>query len=294
MRSRSGLAKRPKRGDMQGMSVWRFLPDRSILAVAGPEALAFLDKLVTQDLDGLALGGCAYAALLSPQGKIQSDFFVWQTAEELLLDTPASRAEALLARLRLFKLRAQVELASRPDLCAVIAPSSEPGLLLQAPDPRLAALGWRGVAAAGAGLPPANDAARLAQRIALGVPELSEDAALEEVFALEGLLDELHGVSFKKGCFPGQENVSRMKRRATTRKKFCRLAIAGAAPGDVVQAGAAELGTVRAAAEDRALALLRLDRALEAQSKGEALSVAGRPAKLDPPDWLILPSGEDV
>jgi tRNA-modifying protein YgfZ len=108
------------------------------------------------------------------------------------------------------------------------------------------------------------------------------------------LLDELHGVDFHKGCFPGQENVSRMKRRATTRKKFCRIAFDGAAPapGAMITAGAAELGTVRASLPSCALALIRLDRALEAGNKGVSLMAGELPVRLDPPDWLILPASE--
>jgi len=276
------------------MSDWRFLPDRMVASVSGPDAVGFLDKLVTQDLTALAEGGCAYAALLSPQGKILSDFLVWRWAEGLLLDVPTVRAEALLARLMLFKLRAQADIAPRPDLRALITADAGPktvsqGPILQAPDPRLAALPWRGIGPKEAACEAAETRTLLTQRVLLGVPDLAEDAEPDEVFALEGLLEELHGVSFKKGCFPGQENVSRMKRRATTRKKFCRIAAAGAAKGAAVLAGAAEIGSVRAAADGRALALLRLDRALEAQAQGEPLTVAGQAARLDPPQWLILP-----
>lgn len=275
------------------MGDWRFLPARTVLGLTGPEALPFLNKLATQDLETVSSGGCAYAALLSPQGKVQSDFLVWRAEDGLLLDVPAGRADALLAKLALFKLRAQVELALRPDLRAVSAPRAGEGVPLSGPDPRLATLGWRGIAPAAAAFPEADPVGILAQRVALGMPDLAEDAEPEEIFGLEGLLEELQGVSFKKGCFPGQENVSRMKRRATTRKKFCRLRVEGAAPGDAVVSGDIEVGTVRASANGHALALLRLDRALEAAAKGATLTVAGRQAVLDPPDWLILPTAED-
>ncbi|UPT64352.1 MAG: hypothetical protein M0D54_07415 [Hyphomonadaceae bacterium JAD_PAG50586_4] len=131
-------------------------------------------------------------------------------------------------------------------------------------------------------------AAFKAKRIALGVPDLARDAGADEVFALEALLDELNGVAFNKGCFVGQENVSRMKRRATTRKKFCAIVFEGKAPafGTPVLAGAAELGSVRTGADGRALALLRLDRALAAEAP---LTAGGKEIRLDPPDWLLLP-----
>jgi hypothetical protein len=269
------------------------LPDRAVLSVRGPDAQRFLDNLLTQDLDHLSLGACAYAALLSPQGKILSDLFVWRReGEAFLLDAPASRAALLAARLRMFKLRAQVEIEEAPQWRAVLVEPGSGAAELQAPDPRLAALGLRGLAQADA--PAADPAELLAQRVRLGVPDLAADAEPEQVFALEGLLEELKGVSFKKGCFPGQENVSRMKRRATTRKKFCRVALAGAvSAGAGVRAGAAELGEVRAVSGAAGLALLRLDRALEAAAQGQTLDAEGVALQLDPPAWLLLPSPQE-
>src|ERR1700745_3144112 len=100
--------------------------------------------------------------------------------------------------------------------------------------------------------------------IAAGVPDLGKDIAPEEIFAGEALLEELNGVDFQKGCFIGQENVSRMKRRATTRRKFSPLQCEGApAFGAPVKIGDIEIGSVRSALRGRALALVRLDRALE-------------------------------
>jgi folate-binding protein YgfZ len=128
-------------------------------------------------------------------------------------------------------------------------------------------------------------------RLAAGAPDLALDAAVEEVVAAEAFLDELNGVDFKKGCFVGQENVSRMKRRATTRRKFCPVTFEGAPPpfGTSVRAGDVEVGQIRSGGEGRALALLRLDRTLEALDVGRDLSADGRILQIDPPPWLILP-----
>src|ERR1700745_528721 len=100
--------------------------------------------------------------------------------------------------------------------------------------------------------------------IAAGVPDLGKDIAPEELFAGEALLEELSGVDFQKGCFVGQENVSRMKRRATTRRKLCRIAFDGARieSGTPIFAGDAEIGSVRATASMQGFALVRLDRAM--------------------------------
>jgi len=168
-----------------------------------------------------------------------------------------------------------------------------------ASDPRFSGgdLGYRRLA-------PRKDAVSLAdgaevfdaKRIAAGVPDLARDAQPEEVFAGEALLEELNGVDFQKGCFVGQENVSRMKRRATTRRKFCPIVFDGAAfaYGTPIKAGEAEIGAVRTGMGGRAIALVRLDRAIEASKNGAPLSADGREIRLDPPAWLILPSREEA
>lgn len=263
--------------------------ERSLIAVTGPDARSFLQNLLTQDLDKLDDKGVVYAALLSPQGKISADMFVWAREDGLLLDVDPSRGADLLRRLSMYKLRANVALADVSSELAV-ALSAEPfdGAVN---DPRLAALGFRAVVTK-------NDAPLTSNedtRIALGVPDLARDAAPEEVFAGEALLEELNGVAFDKGCFVGQENVSRMKRRATTRKKFCPVVFEGEAIayGAPVLGGEAEIGSVRTGIASRAIALLRLDRALDAVAAGKPLTAAGREIRLDPPSWLILPQRED-
>jgi len=262
-----------------------FRLDRSLIRVSGPDARGFLNNVLTQELDGLDAAGVRHGALLTPQGKVIADMLLWAEADGgVLIDADPARAGDVMRRLAMYKLRANAALEDVSATLAVLASGAafEDAL----PDPRLAALGWRKVgpradAADGAG-------AYEARRIALGVPDLARDAAADEVFALEALLEELNGVDFQKGCFVGQENVSRMKRRATTRKKFCPIVFEGEtpAPGTPVMAGAAELGSVRSGVAGRAMALLRLDRALETTAP---LTADGRQVRIDPPAWLILP-----
>lgn len=260
---------------------------RTLTRVAGPDARGFLQNLLTQNLDRLDDAGVLYGALLSPQGKVIADMMLWAAPEGgVLIDADPARGPDLLRRLSMYKLRADVALEDVSGrLCVLVSEHPFEGARR---DPRLEAFGWRAVAPARDDAPDGSPAYE-ALRIRLGAPDLARDAAAEEVFALEALLDELNGVDFHKGCFIGQENVSRMKRRATTRKKFCPIAFDGPAPapGATVRAGAAELGAVRSGAEGRAIALLRLDRALAATVP---LSVEDRPVKLDPPPWLLLPA----
>lgn len=263
---------------------------RALIRVSGPEARSFLNGVLTQSVDKLA-DAPLYAALLSPQGKIIADMTLWPDADGgLIIETDPDRGDDLFRRLSMYKLRAQATLARVDDLYDVLF--SAAAFDGAAPDPRMpdGALGWRKIAPKHAALDDGGaDYERL--RLALGVPDLARDAGPEDVFGLEALLEEFNGVDFKKGCFVGQENVSRMKRRATTRKKFCPITFDGPAPafGTPVTAGAAELGTVRTGMDRRAISFLRLDRALEAIGQGEALTAAGRTVKLDPPGWLILP-----
>jgi hypothetical protein len=271
-----------------------FRLDRAFLRVSGPDAVSFLDNLLTQDVTRLAQAGVLYAALLSPQGKVICDMFLWAEKDRdepsILVELAPSRASDLLRRLSMYKLRAQVTLEHASASQAVVW--SGDAFAGAAPDPRLPALGCRKLEARDAAAP--GEAAYDAHRLALGVPDLARDAGAEEVFAGEALLEELNGVDFKKGCFVGQENVSRMKRRATTRKKFCPVVFEGAAPayGAPVLAGAAEIGQIRAGAPGRAMALLRLDRAVAAQQDGVKMTAEGREMRLDPPAWLILPPRE--
>lgn len=274
------------------MSPWIALR-RTLLEVSGLDARAFLQNILTQNLDRLDDERVAYSALLSPQGKVITDMFVWAWRDGgVLLDVPPARAASLLARLNMYRLRSRVIISELDDRVGVVA-SLEPGSW---PDPRRrdGGFGTRNLLE-NETMPSYDDDLYDQWRLEFGAPDLARDAATEEVFAGEALLDELNGVDFQKGCFVGQENVSRMKRRATTRKKFCPIVFEGEAIafGTPVIAGAADIGSVRTGNTGRAIALLRLDRAMDAVAAGTALTAAGREIRLDPPPWLILPQRQD-
>jgi folate-binding protein YgfZ len=274
---------------------------RVVIGVTGEDAAAFLDALVTQRVGDRPVGSCSYAGLLTPQGKLIADFFIWRPGiDAFWLDVDQGAAAALIKRLTLYKLRAKIEVADLRATHGVYAalgmaqPSETPTLI--AIDPRMpdGGLGHRFVARASG---PWNDELAIYQGHGLksGVPDLAADAQPEELFALEALFEELNGVDFHKGCFVGQENVSRMKRRATTRKKLCPITFQGEppAPATPISAGDAVLGDVRTGGAGRAFALIRLDRALEALDKGEILMAGDLPVRLDPPPWLLMPSAKE-
>lgn len=235
------------------------LPDRAVIGVEGPDSAHFLHNLLTADIEGLAPGEARHAALLNPQGKILFDMLVQRTGEGFLIDCAASRAPALLQRLGMYRLRAKVTLSRRDDLAVGVSPEAIPGGF---PDPRTPLIGWRII-----GSPPEGTAeGYAAARIALGLPDSDADIGSAEIFPHEANLDQLGGVSFSKGCYVGQEVVSRMQHRGLARNRILPVRLDGAAPpkGTDIRAGEKQVGTLLSSAGDMALALIRLDRLAEA------------------------------
>lgn len=253
-----------------------FLSDRAVIALSGPEAQTFLQGLVTSDVAAVGPERSAYAALLTPQGKILFDFLVHADGDGLLLDCRRDAREALSKRLSMYKLRAKVEIALRDDRAVALD-----GLA----DPRLAALGARGIVPAGTG--ESGDAAYLARRLDLGVPE-GADFGSGALFAMDADLDELHGISFTKGCYVGQELTARMKHRGKDRKRLLPVTTADgsdlAAKDTPITGGDGDIGALTSVYGPRGFALIRLDRMAES---GGPFAVAGTPVIITKPDWLF-------
>jgi folate-binding protein YgfZ len=270
-----------------------FLDDRSILAISGAGARDFLQGLVTNDIvGGLAPGKGLYAALLSPQGKILFDFLVTEGDGALLLDVARDRCEALLKKLKLYKLRAKVEIEARDQLGVFVSLAGHPDNRIVSyadravtfADPRHVGLGMRSIGALAE--MPANLSGPRSyhqHRLALGIPEAG-DFGFEKIFALDAGLEELNGVSFTKGCYVGQELTSRMKHRATSRKRILAVTAQSPLPAQgAVTRGGVEIGELISSHDQTAFALVRLDRLEE--SSGE-VAAAGMPAQLRRPPWL--------
>lgn len=261
------------------MSKIAHLSDRAILSVSGPEARAFLQGLITNDIEAAKPGHPIYAALLTPQGKILFDFLIFDQDGELILDVSAAQRDALLKRLTMYRLRAKVELKPRDDL-AVVARWDAAGS-----DPREALLGSREILAAGAA---SGGDDYLSHRLALGVPE-GTDFGQDKMFALDAGLDELHGVSFDKGCYVGQELTARMKHRGTARKRLLPIETldGGALPavGSPVMAGGRDLGEIASVYGNKGFALIRLDRLEEAGDA--AVRVGDADLRVVKPSWLF-------
>jgi folate-binding protein YgfZ len=284
--------------------------DRALIRIDGADARAFLQGIVSNDVNKVSPARAVYAALLTPQGKYLHDFFIAELEGALVLDCEAARRDDLLRRLSRFKLRSKVSLAPGPDgyAVALIYGSSAISALgladergatksfaggIAFADPRLTEIGARGIfpakareELAAAGIAPGAPAAYEALRLELGLPDGSRDLEIEKSILLESGFDELAGVDWEKGCYMGQELTARTHYRALIKKRLVPVRITGPtpAPGTPVTAGGAEVGVMRSAGGGAGLALLKI----------EAISgtpeLAAGPARIEPrkPFWLKI------
>lgn len=284
------------------------LPDRGVIELAGPDSREFLQGLITNSMDLVSANRAIYAGLLTPQGKYLFDFFVVQKDDGFLIECEAARLPDLVKRLNFYRLRAKVTIRDASETYHVAAcPGPEASGALDLPaqpgaaraysggiiftDPRLAAMGARMILApdALAGIPLRHVSPEVYHRLRLelGIAEGHADIEVEKYFLLEANFEELNGVDFKKGCYVGQELVSRMKHRGVVRKRILPVHIEGACPppGTPILAAGREVGVLRSGMETRALAFLRLS----ALAPG-APALSCSTARLTPhfPDWMTL------
>ena len=213
------------------------LADRAVISARGADAAAFLQSLVSADIDALASGEASSAALLTPQGKVLFDMLIYRDDERFLIDCHADMADDLAKRLSFYRLRSKVEICREPSARATWLPPSPMPEGALSPDPRSTELGSRGLSHNSTAKDGASAYHRV--RVATGVAEAGIDYGPDSVFAHEANLDILSGISFTKGCFIGQEVVSRMHHRGTARKRFLPCTIDGDVPekGASVSAG---------------------------------------------------------
>jgi folate-binding protein YgfZ len=271
------------------------LSDRAVLRVTGEAARNFLQGLITNHIDQAKPGSAIHAGLLTPQGKILVDFFVLPDGDGFLLELPRTKLADFIQRLTIYKLRTQVAFAEEPSLGVAASWGSTPRLpegAIAFPDPRLPELGLRILLPANAdisalGCALANEDEYHARRIAVGVPEGGRDYTFGDAFPHEAMFDQLNGVDFKKGCFVGQEVVSRMEHRGTARKRIVGVEGEGPLPpsGTEIMAGSMPIGTLGSVAGSFGLALLRLDRAEEAKAAGVPLRAGEVTVAVRIPAW---------
>ena len=251
------------------------LDSRALIRVEGPDARSFLHNLLTQDVETLNPGQVRFGALLSPPGRLLFDVFLWGEDNAVVLDVAAASREALMARLSMYRLRAQVQVTADERPVFVCWPGVAEGFVA---DPRLASLGGR---ALGEWSATADEDAWDAHRLATGVPDPTRDGGHDLRYPIEANFDLLNGIDFRKGCFVGQETTSRMKRRGEIKKRMLPLAFDGPPPpeGTEVLNGELRAGEVLTGRVGAAIALMRLDR------REGALTVDGRPVAVRMPGW---------
>lgn len=276
-----------------------YLEDRGTVAVFGPDAPAFLQNILSCNVEKLAPAEASLGGLLTPQGKLIADLIIAKDdGDGYLIDVTRALAGALVQRLSLYRLRARVEIIDVSDRLTVAAlwggPAAfEDGLVYD--DPRPGGLGKRAflpreqacdlLAEAGVRVVVAED--YHARRIAAAIPEGGKDFALGDTFPHEANFDVLGGVDFSKGCYIGQEVVSRMQHRTNVRKRVVPVAFEDMRPmsGIDVMVGERVIGYTGTAIRGRGLAMLRLDLVNEAQASGTPVVAGGIALAPFDPSW---------
>lgn len=272
------------------------LGSRGVVAVGGKDRVHFLQGLVTNNVTKLQPGKPLYGALLTPQGKLMHDFFMIDGGGQILLDIARDAAPALIKRLTMYRLRAEVTFTDLSDDLVVAAfwgtvqRAEQTGETIVYRDPRLDALGLRAIAPKGTafadgGTTWLEEADYRAHRLALGIAE-ADEICKDPLYPLEANFEPLHGVDFKKGCYVGQELTARMKLRTELRKRVFPLIFdkTPPAPGTAITDGERDVATLLAVEGARGLALVRLDRF--AAAEGHELTCDGQPVKIYSPEWL--------
>lgn len=269
-----------------------FLRDRALIRVSGVEAQSFLQNLITTDIVSLGADEARPGALLTPQGKILFDFMIWRDGDDFVIEADDGQRDALIKRLTMYKLRAAVSLSAEGS-----------GVTVSWGGEREA--GWKDSRFAKAGITVLREPgehgkdeqiAYDALRAASGVAVSGADYALQDAFPHDVLMDLNGGLSFKKGCYVGQEVVSRMQHRGTARRRV--VTVTGhdlPAAGTEITAAGKPVGSLGSVAGDTGLAIVRIDRAGEAMALGTPLLAGETPVTLALPAWsgLVFPSTTD-
>lgn len=296
---------------------YAFLPNRSILSVAGPDARQFLQGLISNDMRKVSPERAIWAAFLTPQGKFLHDFFITERAVDgaFLLEVETHRREDLIKKLKLYRLRAKVDLGDESHLIVAAlfggavtwpqlpeegaATAFGAGTIYR--DPRLSAAGLRLVASA-------QDIASLGDkgyrevsaddydqwRLGLGLPDGSRDLALEKATLMESGFDELHGIDWGKGCYIGQELTARMKYRGLVKKRLVPITAPGTIPepGTIILKDGSDVGEVRSSRGRMGLGLIKID-AFATASSAQLLSL-DQEITAHLPSWAKLPEAKPI
>ena len=266
--------------------------NRSVIRVTGEDCQRLLNDTLTGDFSGLMGLEGRWFALLSPQGKVLAEGIATQADDAYFLITHPSIVENFLKRMRMYRLRAKVEFEDVSETYAVYR-NDDPAAVPPGPwgialaDNRLRQRLW---------LIPRESAASISTdqspwqrlRIGAGILTIGEDFEPDQVFAHDIGLDLLDGIDFAKGCYVGQEVVSRMKHRSTARRRPVIVSGIDAPAGTPVMAGDREAGTIGQVVDGMAVAIVRLDRI----TNPAAVTVGGKPVTIALPTWANYQLGD--
>ncbi len=242
------------------------LKDRSFVQISGDEAESFLENIVTCKVAGLENGQASFGALLTPQGKILFDFFLIKISDCFLIDIKSELCADFIKRLTFYRLRAKVTIEEKPDITASALWDGDISFSNQCvQDPRLATMGARDYSG---NLPTGEEADYTAHRISNGIAEGGTDFQYSDAYPHEVLMDQFGGVDFKKGCYVGQEVVSRMQHRGTAKKRIIKVESVNEplpATGTQILADNKPAGFLGSVDKTQGLAMLRLDRVANAE-----------------------------
>ncbi|MDX8517138.1 CAF17-like 4Fe-4S cluster assembly/insertion protein YgfZ [Mesorhizobium dulcispinae] len=280
------------------------LKDRALISVSGPDAEHFLQNILTTDLDALGAGEAKPGALLSPQGKILFDFLISRAGGDgFQLECRADIADDFVRRLMLYRLRAKAEIAKQDQALFTVAwgddSTGSPFDSTGAQSTALIDARFRDVAVrrvyGGAAHDGDVDAWR-ALRIANGIAESGSDYQLGDAFPHDVLLDETGGVGFKKGCYVGQEVVSRMQHRGTARRRVLIATAESPLPpsGTEVTVNGRTVGTLGSVSGGRGLAIARIDRVKAALDACDAIMAGETAIMLAIPAWAKFTFPQDA
>lgn len=271
------------------------LSDRGVVRLIGDDVEPLLQRLITTDMDQVSPENAGFGALLTPQGKILFDFLIIGDRNGgYWVDMPRPIVADFIKRMALYKLRADVTLtdcSTSHQVC--VSPTREDlgredlrdTSTVTFADPRSPALGFRAIVEGQADTPPDALEAWHNHRIALGIPEVFSDFGYGDLFPHDVAMDHLNGLVFDKGCYVGQEVVSRMEHRGTARKRPVVLSGTGLEGRATLSSGGKTIGTTGLTDGNKAIAIVRLDRLPDSTDTETALTCNDVPVTADLPDW---------
>lgn len=272
--------------------------NRGIIRLTGKDRAPFLQGLITNDVHKIFPNQAIYAALLSPQGKFQFDLFVYQIQDDWYIECDHDRADMLLKRLSLYKLRSDVTLENVSDRFVVCVIWGSDGLN-DMTDPRLMEMGSRLILPRdeitsffdrnGYDVRPIEDYDY--HRIKLGIPDGERDVLVDRGILLECGFDELNAIDWQKGCYMGQELTARTRYRGLVRKRLVPVHIQGKTPAyqTPIFQGEHEVGELRSVQNDWGLAMIRI----EALHRSLPFTCGNATVIPHIPQWMRLPSLDD-